>query len=193
MAEESAAESVGPRSGDPASDAASPDPRLPRVTIRFCTQCKWMLRAAYVSYPLTRHPPLYIYIRQTRLLLLSNTHPPCPLVPSSTPPPPCPLLTRERERDTHTRRSSRRSSCRPSRRHSARWRCSRRRGAPSSSSCSSPAPPPPPPPTIPRHHHHQHQHQHRRRRRRRRRRLPRHGTMCSGTARSTAGSPRPRS
>ena len=22
--------------------------RLPRVTIQFCTQCKWMLRAAYV-------------------------------------------------------------------------------------------------------------------------------------------------
>ena len=22
---------------------------LPRVTIEFCTQCKWMLRAAYVS------------------------------------------------------------------------------------------------------------------------------------------------
>jgi len=24
-------------------------PLLPRVTIRFCTQCKWLLRAAYVS------------------------------------------------------------------------------------------------------------------------------------------------
>jgi hypothetical protein len=23
---------------------------LPRVTIQFCTQCKWMLRAAYVSH-----------------------------------------------------------------------------------------------------------------------------------------------
>lgn len=22
---------------------------LPRITIQFCTQCKWMLRAAYVS------------------------------------------------------------------------------------------------------------------------------------------------
>lgn len=29
-------------------DPAFPFP-LPRVTIRFCTQCKWMLRAAYVS------------------------------------------------------------------------------------------------------------------------------------------------
>jgi hypothetical protein len=26
-------------------------PPLPRVTIKFCTQCKWMLRAAYVSVP----------------------------------------------------------------------------------------------------------------------------------------------
>jgi hypothetical protein len=24
---------------------------LPRVTIQFCTQCKWMLRAAYVRVP----------------------------------------------------------------------------------------------------------------------------------------------
>lgn len=30
-------------------DPAFPFP-LPRVTIRFCTQCKWMLRAAYVSW-----------------------------------------------------------------------------------------------------------------------------------------------
>lgn len=30
------------------ADPAFPFP-LPRVTIRFCTQCKWMLRAAYVS------------------------------------------------------------------------------------------------------------------------------------------------
>lgn len=28
--------------------ATAPYP-LPRVTIRFCTQCKWMLRAAYVG------------------------------------------------------------------------------------------------------------------------------------------------
>ena len=26
--------------------------QLPRVTIKFCTQCKWMLRAAYVSRPI---------------------------------------------------------------------------------------------------------------------------------------------
>ncbi|TVY21910.1 hypothetical protein LARI1_G000361 [Lachnellula arida] len=30
-------------------------PPLPRVTIQFCTQCKWMLRAAYVS------PLLFVY------------------------------------------------------------------------------------------------------------------------------------
>ncbi|KAH6625033.1 Rdx family-domain-containing protein [Chaetomium sp. MPI-SDFR-AT-0129] len=28
------------------------DPRLPRVTIQFCTQCKWMLRAAYYAQEL---------------------------------------------------------------------------------------------------------------------------------------------
>lgn len=26
---------------------------LPRITIKFCTQCKWMLRAAYVCLLLT--------------------------------------------------------------------------------------------------------------------------------------------
>lgn len=31
---------------------APPGCPLPRVTIQFCTQCKWMLRAAYVSLPL---------------------------------------------------------------------------------------------------------------------------------------------
>ncbi|KAK4146933.1 Rdx family-domain-containing protein [Dichotomopilus funicola] len=31
---------------------ASLDPRLPRVTIQFCTQCKWMLRAAYYAQEL---------------------------------------------------------------------------------------------------------------------------------------------
>ncbi|KAH6850311.1 Rdx family-domain-containing protein [Chaetomium sp. MPI-CAGE-AT-0009] len=29
-----------------------PEPRLPRVTIQFCTQCKWMLRAAYYAQEL---------------------------------------------------------------------------------------------------------------------------------------------
>ncbi|KAL2181796.1 Rdx family-domain-containing protein, partial [Thermothelomyces heterothallicus CBS 202.75] len=32
--------------------SSSSDPRLPRVTIRFCTQCKWMLRAAYYAQEL---------------------------------------------------------------------------------------------------------------------------------------------
>ncbi|KAH6627805.1 Rdx family-domain-containing protein [Chaetomium tenue] len=30
----------------------SSEPRLPRVTIQFCTQCKWMLRAAYYAQEL---------------------------------------------------------------------------------------------------------------------------------------------
>ncbi|EAQ89134.1 hypothetical protein CHGG_05753 [Chaetomium globosum CBS 148.51] len=30
----------------------SSQPRLPRVTIQFCTQCKWMLRAAYYAQEL---------------------------------------------------------------------------------------------------------------------------------------------
>lgn len=37
--------------GDAAAEISAPpsSPLLPRVTIQFCTQCKWMLRAAYVS------------------------------------------------------------------------------------------------------------------------------------------------
>ncbi|KAI1807892.1 Rdx family-domain-containing protein [Daldinia bambusicola] len=35
----------------PASSLQSPFP-LPRITIRFCTQCKWMLRAAYFAQEL---------------------------------------------------------------------------------------------------------------------------------------------
>lgn len=34
----------------PAHEALTPV-HLPRITIRFCTQCKWMLRAAYVCKP----------------------------------------------------------------------------------------------------------------------------------------------
>ena len=33
----------------PTTITASTPTLLPRITIRFCTQCKWMLRAAYVS------------------------------------------------------------------------------------------------------------------------------------------------
>jgi predicted Rdx family selenoprotein len=32
---------------------------LPRITIQFCTQCKWMLRAAYVSLLTTFPPPFH--------------------------------------------------------------------------------------------------------------------------------------
>ncbi len=35
---------------DYATPAAAGKQRLPRVTIEFCTQCKWLLRAAYVSH-----------------------------------------------------------------------------------------------------------------------------------------------
>ncbi|KAL2201410.1 Rdx family-domain-containing protein [Corynascus similis CBS 632.67] len=35
-----------------AAPASSSQPRLPRVTIQFCTQCKWMLRAAYYAQEL---------------------------------------------------------------------------------------------------------------------------------------------
>ncbi|KAK8089354.1 hypothetical protein PG997_004315, partial [Apiospora hydei] len=53
----SAAPASDPAPSAPASAPVSvsgssghlPNPVLPRVTIRFCTQCKWMLRAAYVS------------------------------------------------------------------------------------------------------------------------------------------------
>ncbi|KAI0834961.1 Rdx family-domain-containing protein [Hypoxylon sp. FL0890] len=38
-------------SSGPASPESSPFP-LPRVTISFCTQCKWMLRAAYFAQEL---------------------------------------------------------------------------------------------------------------------------------------------
>lgn len=35
---------------------AESDVRLPRVTIQFCTQCKWNLRAAYVDPPFPTSP-----------------------------------------------------------------------------------------------------------------------------------------
>ncbi|KAI0603443.1 Rdx family-domain-containing protein [Biscogniauxia sp. FL1348] len=38
-------------SGEPPSTLDGPFP-LPRITIRFCTQCKWMLRAAYFAQEL---------------------------------------------------------------------------------------------------------------------------------------------
>ncbi|KAI0480393.1 seleno protein domain protein [Xylariaceae sp. FL0804] len=45
------AELPRPPAPDPTSSSAPPGP-LPRVTIRFCTQCKWMLRAAYFAQEL---------------------------------------------------------------------------------------------------------------------------------------------
>jgi hypothetical protein len=50
---------------EPTQGAA--EPRLPRITIQFCTQCKWMLRAAYVSLLLP--PSSYAHISA-----LSFTH-----------------------------------------------------------------------------------------------------------------------
>jgi len=38
----------------------SPSTPLPRVTIEFCTQCKWLLRAAYVSAILKSQVPVPI-------------------------------------------------------------------------------------------------------------------------------------
>ncbi|KAK3322259.1 Rdx family-domain-containing protein [Apodospora peruviana] len=48
------AENSGPAAApaDRSSPSLSPTPPLPRVTIRFCTQCKWMLRAAYYAQEL---------------------------------------------------------------------------------------------------------------------------------------------
>ncbi|CAK7263818.1 hypothetical protein SEPCBS119000_000691 [Sporothrix epigloea] len=43
--------SSSPAESGPATEQASP-PRLPRVAIQFCTQCKWMLRAAYFAQEL---------------------------------------------------------------------------------------------------------------------------------------------
>ncbi|RNJ56936.1 hypothetical protein D7B24_006581 [Verticillium nonalfalfae] len=40
----------------PESDAQAAPLPLPRIAIRFCTQCKWMLRAAYVSKDTTSLP-----------------------------------------------------------------------------------------------------------------------------------------
>ncbi|RYO75707.1 hypothetical protein DL762_009897 [Monosporascus cannonballus] len=50
MAEKSTIENSS--SGGGGGDAASAPYPLPRVTIRFCTQCKWMLRAAYFAQEL---------------------------------------------------------------------------------------------------------------------------------------------
>ncbi|RYP41159.1 hypothetical protein DL767_001163 [Monosporascus sp. MG133] len=49
MAEKSAVENSSGGGGGAAASAPYP---LPRVTIRFCTQCKWMLRAAYFAQEL---------------------------------------------------------------------------------------------------------------------------------------------
>ncbi|KAI1335502.1 hypothetical protein F5Y15DRAFT_245709 [Xylariaceae sp. FL0016] len=43
---------ISSSSGNPASSSAAPPSPLPRITIRFCTQCKWMLRAAYFAQEL---------------------------------------------------------------------------------------------------------------------------------------------
>lgn len=37
---------------DVTATSAASSPSLPRVTIKFCTQCKWMLRAAYYAQEL---------------------------------------------------------------------------------------------------------------------------------------------
>lgn len=58
--------------GDPSLSAQTSAPEstaldrvhLPRITIKFCTQCRWMLRAAYVS----RAPCLPIYAQRLDVL-----------------------------------------------------------------------------------------------------------------------------
>jgi len=57
------------------NDVSSPSPSvlLPRVTIRFCTQCKWMLRAAYVSP--NNLPPLMDWPTTLTLHLNNNNMP----------------------------------------------------------------------------------------------------------------------
>lgn len=37
---------------EPSAEAPVPSP-LPKVTIQYCTQCKWLLRAAYVCLRLS--------------------------------------------------------------------------------------------------------------------------------------------
>jgi hypothetical protein len=39
---------VSPQIDDPMSDEAAAKVHLPRIMIRYCTQCNWMLKAAYV-------------------------------------------------------------------------------------------------------------------------------------------------
>lgn len=52
-------------------DPAFPFP-LPRVTIRFCTQCKWMLRAAYVSV-IIAHSSSFFYSTTLVVITISST------------------------------------------------------------------------------------------------------------------------
>lgn len=68
-------------SQDTASDAST-TVNLPRVTIKFCTQCKWMLRAAYVCFLHLRTPsmpslvnsPLYSALSQLTAPLSFLSH-----------------------------------------------------------------------------------------------------------------------
>jgi selT/selW/selH-like putative selenoprotein len=41
-----------PQIDDPLSNGASAQVHLPRITIRYCTQCNWMLKAAYFAQEL---------------------------------------------------------------------------------------------------------------------------------------------
>ncbi len=46
--------------------------KSPRVVIEYCTQCKWMLRAAYVrTYIHTKYIPIYVRGR-ARMLRRAN-------------------------------------------------------------------------------------------------------------------------
>ncbi|GFF29931.1 selenoprotein domain protein [Aspergillus udagawae] len=44
--------STGTNTNPPTTTTATTTTNLPRITIRYCTQCKWMLRAAYFAQEL---------------------------------------------------------------------------------------------------------------------------------------------
>lgn len=72
----------------PMTDALPPPGvRFPRVVIQFCTQCKWMLRAAYVGFLsfLASFLPLSLFLPSFLPLFIFFLHPSF-IHPSSIPP-----------------------------------------------------------------------------------------------------------
>lgn len=56
---------------------------LPRITIQFCTQCKWMLRAAYVKPP--PPPPVCSQLQLTHMKTKRYSTPKNSCQPSPSP------------------------------------------------------------------------------------------------------------